>query len=108
MESTLDTRIDMHFYRIGKVNCDSICFKDTIMPRKASSRARAYLMDGGGDQPLIYIALNPWKSMKILIYQEILLHTLTYDTYDPLSEVPSHMTVVTILSGCGIRTQGSK
>ena len=48
MESTLDTRIDMHFYRIGKVNCDSICFKDTIMPRKASSRARSYLMDGGG------------------------------------------------------------
>ena len=53
MESTLDTRIDMHFYRIGKVNCDSICFKDTIMPQKASSRARAYLMERGGEGLMI-------------------------------------------------------
>jgi hypothetical protein len=45
MESTLDTRIDMHFYRIGKVNWD--------MPRKAPSRARAYLMERGGEGLMI-------------------------------------------------------
>ena len=53
MESTLDTRIDMHFYRIGKVNCDSICFKDTIMPLKSPSRARAYLMERGAGEGLM-------------------------------------------------------